>query len=547
MNIQISSAYAGIVFFLFCALYMIIAGTLFWIQVINYDFYHSRGEKQYAITLTQLPPRAPILDRTGTHFLAMNTESTAAFVLPHQINDRASLEVMLKTHFPSACTRLQDAHDKKFMYVQRRLSPAQIQSIQESGCEDIHLLQEPSRYYPLASAGCIVGITDIDNNGLFGLERFYNQMLAGTPTTVFLEKDARSGLFYFAKDTRISGTPGIPLQLTIDSNLQFLTHQALQECVTKFGAKEGIALIMDPDTGYILAMANVPCFDPLNTKNLDLDSTKMRAITQQYELGSVFKVFAALAALEEGVVTPEEEIDCKNSITAYLEGRRINTVHAHGIIPFRDVVALSNNIGIAIVAKRLGDRLYDHYQLFGFGHKTGLEIPGESSGFLNPPYNWSKQSAISLSYGYEVSATVLQLACAFCLIARDGIPVQPRLILSEGITISSATKPIYSKSSLEAMKDILRRTTQYGTAQRAAVQGCTVMSKTGTANILENGIYNVRKNRYTCAGIIEKGAYKRVIVTFVQEADRPNLFAATVTAPLFETIAEQMLIAERAV
>jgi cell division protein FtsI (penicillin-binding protein 3) len=198
-----------------------------------------------------------------------------------------------------------------------------------------------------------------------------------------------------------------------------------------------------------------------------------------------------------------------------------------------------------MVAKRLDDRLYDHYERLGFGHKTALGLPGESSGFLNPPYNWSKQSVISLSYGYEVSATLLQLACAFALIARNGVPVQPCIIMGAEPSSLTSTAPLYRQESLNTIKDILQRTTNYGTAKRAAIRGYTVMSKTGTANMLVDGVYNPHKNRYTCAGIIEQGPYKRVIVTFVQEANKPNLFAATVAAPLFEAIAERMLIAER--
>ncbi|HEV2916601.1 MAG TPA: penicillin-binding protein 2 [Candidatus Babeliales bacterium] len=546
MNKTVSHIRIAVLFLGFFLVYSIIIMMLVWTQIINHTFYQSLGRKQYSITITQLPPRAAIFDRNGK-YLALNTESTAAFIVPHDIENRPLLDSILQTHFPEAYTRLLTCKDKKFMYIKRKLSPEQIAIIKQSGSPDIHLLQEPCRYYPLSAASCIIGITDSDNQGLLGIEKYYNDRLAGTPTTATLQKDARSGLFYFAKDTQISGTDGSDIYLTIDSNLQFLTHQALQECVTKFGAKEGIALIMDPDNGHILAMANVPSFDPANTKQLDLDSTKIRAITQHYELGSVFKVFAALAALEQKVVTIDEEIDCKNNTTAYIDGRRINTVHAHGIIPFKDVVALSNNIGIAIVAKRLGENLFDHYQRLGFGKKTGIDIPGESPGFLNSPYNWSKQSVISLSYGYEVCATILQLGCAFCLIARDGIPVKPVLIYSDSEAATLDAKPYYSQETITIIKDILYRTTQYGTAQRAAIKGYKVMTKTGTANMLIEGVYDSQKNRYTCAGILEKGTYKRVIVTFIQEADRPNLFASTVAVPLHETIAQRMLIAERIV
>jgi len=292
------------------------------------------------------------------------------------------------------------------------------------------------------------------------------------------------------------------------------------------------------------------------------------------------KVCAALAALEEGVVTPQELIDCKNTLTTQVDGRTINTVQAHGVIPFTDVIALSNNIGIAIVAKRLGTTLYDHYKRLGFGTKTGIEFPGENSGFVNPVDKWSKQSIISLSYGYEVSATILQLACAFCTIAT-GYKVKPTLILgSYGSTGSPRTgaglprteentnsftmspnqfgidsnpfvvslsnhtnvSKLYSDESRTIIKEILEKTTLYGTARRARMKGYRVMSKTGTANMLIDGKYDPEKNLYSCAGIIEKDDYQRVIVTFVKQANKKNIYASTVAVPLFESVAERMLI-----
>jgi len=317
------------------------------------------------------------------------------------------------------------------------------------------------------------------------------------------------------------------------------------------------------------------------------------------------KVCAALAALEEGVVTPQELIDCKNTLTTQVDGRTINTVQAHGIIPFTDVIALSNNIGIAIVAKRLGTTLYDHYKRLGFGTKTGIEFPGENSGFVNPVDKWSKQSIISLSYGYEVSATILQLACAFCTIAT-GYKVKPTLILglnpsihpfhehsgrAEGgqntlssnnpsldaiksipvaeesknkllyspnnnkdltplalsvpagdVSKGTNVKKLYSDESRTIIKEILEKTTLYGTARRARMKGYRVMSKTGTANMLIDGKYDPEKNLYSCAGIIEKDDYQRVIVTFVKQANKKNIYASTVAVPLFESVAERMLI-----
>ena len=289
-----------------------------------------------------------------------------------------------------------------------------------------------------------------------------------------------------------------------------------------------------------------PLFDPNNIDGVDLEKTKNKIITEVYELGSVMKVFTALAAIEEGLVEENEMIDCENVKTTYVEGRKINTVPSSvlGVVPFTEVIEKSNNIGIAKVALRLGPKLYDHYIRLGFGKKLGIELPAEQKGFVNAPAHWSKQSIISLSYGYEISATLLQLAHAFCIIARRGHPVTLSCILSEK-TPPAQTKPLYTPVSIDTIQHILENTTLRGSMKKAAIKGYKIMSKTGTANLLVDGFYDTTKNIYTCAGIIEKGDYQRVIVVFIKEGAKKNLYASFVTAPLFERIAEKTLINDK--
>jgi cell division protein FtsI/penicillin-binding protein 2 len=529
------------IFFLFMLIYTAIIVNLSLIQIWHHDFFTNLGDKQYSTILTQHPPRAAIYDRTGQHFLAMNKDSISAFVVPNNLKNPDALIPFLKKHFPDAVDRLKQNHDHKFMYIKRKLSDEQIELIAYSGVTDIQLLNEPNRFYSLDAAAQIIGITDIDNHGLFGVELHFDAQLAGTPSTVTLEKDARSGRFYFKKETTVAGTSGKPVSLSIDSDLQFLVQEELQKTVDSFNAREGSVLVMNPSNGEILAMVTVPTFNPNDRDEINLEYTKSKCITEAYELGSVIKIFAALAALEEGVVTLDEQIDCKNAKTAYVDGRRVNTVKENGIISFAEVIAFSNNIGTAIVAKRVGPSLYDHYTRLGFGKKTNIEFEGEQRGFVNHPKNWSKQSIISLSYGYEIRATLLQLACAVALIANDGHPIKPTLLMNTP-KHKPAKKARYSARAINDIKYILEQTTLKGTMQRAAVKGYHIMSKTGTANMLINGQYAPNKNIFTCVGIIDKGDYKRVIVTFIKEASKPDLYASMVTAPLFERVAQKVLI-----
>jgi len=533
-----------IIFLCFITAYLLIAVHLYRLQIYQHIFFNTLAEQQYQGTVVQHPMRAEIYDRHGQP-LALNKDSLAAFLVPNTLTLTDPLKQFLTNHFPHALARLAKNKKSNFMYLQRRLPNALVDRITHAHLEPIHLLKEPSRFYPLVCTGPLIGITDIDNHGLFGLELQYQKQLSGTPSTFFLKKDARSGHFYFKKETKVQGHEGKPLHLTLDSTLQFLAYEELVETVKKYGSTEGSIIVMDPATGDIIAMASYPSFNPYDTQTIDLEKTKNKVITEAYELGSVMKIFAALAAFEEKVVTPDELIDCENTSNAHINGVRIGTTKPHGVISFEEVIELSNNIGTAKVALRLGPKIYDHYKKCGFGKKTGIVFPGEQSGFINPPKRWTAQSPMSLSFGYEVSATLLQLACAFCMIANNGVPVQPRLLLTQPIRFLSE-KPLYSPETMAIIHSILQKTVTQGTAKKAHINGYTVKGKTGTANLLVDGHYAQDHTIFTFSGIIEKGDYKRVIVTFIKEAaQKHHIYASTVAAPLFEAIAQKLLIHDK--
>ncbi len=549
---NIYKARISTIFFMLCILFLVITINLFIVQIGQYTFYANLADKQYNVTINDYQPRATIVDRNNK-FLAMNKESFSAFILPKQLRNKDRTITFLHKHFPRACKRLEQTN-KQFMFVKRTLTETQIALIKDNTKHDIKLLSEPNRFYPIVCTSQIVGKTNIDNKGQFGIELLYNKQLSGSPTIYNLEKDARLGSFYFSKKLKEQGNSVQTIQLTLDSTLQFLVYQELKECFDQYEANGASALILNPKTGEIIVMANVPCFNP-NTTNFAITHTNNPIVCHSYELGSVMKVFTALAALEEEVVQTDEIIDCKNAKTAWIDGRKINTVKAHDKISFLEVVAYSNNIGIAQIAKRLDNKLFDHYQRLGFGKKINLPFPGEQAGFINPPINWSAQSIISLSYGYEIQATLLQLAKAFGIIANDGFDIQPYLVINDKTLRqaqgdrgkSKEKKQLYTKENIEIIKNILRHTTLRGTTRRARIAGYDVMCKTGTANVLVEGQYNQTKNRFTCAGIVQKGDYKRVIVVFVDQIKQAGKYASTVAAPLFEKIAQKMIIHDKVI
>lgn len=530
-----------LIFLILICLYGIIVANLYIIQVQQQSFFSNLGEKQYNISTTTLPERALIFDRNGTP-VALNKDSFAAFILPKQITDRTKIQNFLTQHFPAAAQRLATSWDKNFFFISRKLSSEQESLILQSNIPDIHILQEPSRFYPYACMSTILGITDIDNHGIMGIEQQYDEILQGTATTHILKKDARSNRFYFEKELTVQGAASKSIQLTIDADLQYKITNIVEQAAEQFQAKEAAAIIIDPVTGEISAMVSYPYFDPNNTEQLIMETTKNRPTSQAFESGSVLKIFCALAALEEHTVTLDEMINCENTKETKVEGIRVRTVAPHGTISYLEVIQNSNNIGTVKVAKRINKKLYDYYKLLGFGSTTGLNFPGEQKGYVNPPANWSAYSIVSLSFGYEISTTLLQLARGISLIYNGGHLVTPKLTVGEQVdTKPVESEPLISEQTRLDLDAILLGAVEHSSGKRARIAGYKVTGKTGTANLLDHGKYNEKKHLNTFIGYIEKGFYKKVIAVYVKES-KVAQYSSVITAPLFKKIAEALVL-----
>ncbi len=525
------------VLFIFIILYCFVLVNLYVLQIKQFSFFKNLGEKQYNITMQVLPARALLYDRNNIP-VALNKDSVAAFILPKALIAKNDLLQFLKEKFPAAFERFEQYQNKSFMYVKRNLSDNEIESIHQSGLVDVHLLKESNRYYPYESLATVVGITDIDNQGLMGIELQCNKRLQGSPTTYQLKKDAKSHHFYFGKETKQQGQDGIPLTLSIDAILQFKMQTILQDAVQEYGSIEAGAIAINPTNGEILTLVSVPTFNPNNVKDLDLQMTKCRPVMNCFESGSVIKAFCALAALQEGVVTLDEMIDCENTKETKLDNLRIRTVYPDGIISFLEVMQRSNNIGIVKVMKRIGTDLYDYYKLLGFGEMTGLNFPGGQKGFVNHPDNWSAWSIQSLSYGYEMTTSLLQLARAMSLIVNGGYLITPTLIKDQK---TKKTGPLISQKTLDDMKILLQSVIDQGSGARAQIPGYIVYGKTGTANILIDGVYDEDRHLYTFVGAVEKNNYLRVVCCYLKDSKRAT-YASMITAPVFKKLAEAMIM-----
>lgn len=528
------------IFCIFVAMSIAALFTLFSLQIRQHHFFIDLAQKQYTLKITSTPERGCIYDRNNT-FLSSNKDGCAAFITPKNLQNPEGVTTFLATHFPQALTRYENNKEAHFCYIKRGLSEYEEELIKNSGLTDIQLLKEPKRVYHVPEALTITGITNRDNEGLFGFEWSHNKQLTGTPSEYTLQKDARSHYFSSTRTEVLNGTAAEDIHTTLDAQLQRIAQEELTKKAESCSAQEGGLLIMNPETGEILAAATYPHFELNTITSVDMRTTKNNCFTQVYEFGSVCKAFTALAALEEKVVTADEVIDCHNTKLAYFKKRKITTVTPQGKVTFAEIIQHSNNIGIAKVAFRLQERLYDYFKLFGFGQKTGLSFPGQQYGFINPPEKWSAHSIISLSYGYEMSATLLQLVRAFSMFANGGRLVTPHILTSP---ICEFSPQIVSTEALTTMRTILEETTRKGSARYAYIPGYTILAKTGTANFLVDGFYDEDKKIYCFLVIIEKGTYKRIIGAYLKDTAHKQSYASTVVAPMCKAVMEKMVIHE---
>lgn len=531
----------GFVLILFGFLYAIVLMRLFLLQIYQKNFFKVLADQQYNFSVKVNLPRGEIFDRSGIELLAFNRAVPSAFILPHQFVEQQRTEKFLKRFYPAVYKKMKFRPDKHFLWLDRVLTNEQVENLKKQGTRDIQFIDEPRRFYFSQSSAHLIGFTDIDSKGISGIELELEKWLGGKPMYLRIQKDARSKNFYFGKEIERAGYCGKPVTLTIDKNIQELAFEELESAIQNYQAESGSVLVMDPESGQILAMTNYPSFDP-NQKNIQkLDMTKNFVVSECFELGSVMKAFLALAALSEGAVTLDEEFDCEGKVT-YVDGFKVENWKSLGILSFADVIKFSSNVGTAKVAVRIGPKYYDHLKRVGFGSKTGVEFPGERDGFVNPPNNWSKHSVKVMSFGYEIMASLLQLGRAFCIFSNGGYLVNPTLVIDPNLKKDSDKKvKLYDDKVLTQMRKILK-----SIGDLHPIRGCDVFGKTGTARCAVPGGYSNTEHIYTFVGILEKGDYKRIIVTFINRPQKAHMWASEVAAPLFQRVGERMLIYESA-
>ncbi len=531
---------------------LLVAGRMIWIHFVEGDELRAEGDRQ-AKTQSILPAqRGTIVDQAG-RALAVNIPRFDVAVDPTVPGFEQA-----RNQFFQDLARITGRSASRYeQQVARRASPyfVRLTTLTDSQHQEVASWEVPGvlinksfrrRYNYNRTAAHILGHVDTDGNGTAGLELRYNHVLKGTPGRSGLVRDRRGYRRVDADAAEIEPRDGETLVLTIDLIRQTILEQELARGVAEAGAVRGSAIAVDPYTGAILALANVPTYDP----NHPAGTIRNYAITDQMEPGSTFKLVGAAAALERGVTTMTRMVDTGDG-SIHIRGRKMRDTHPLGVIPFSDVITLSSNVGMAKTAMKLdrGD-LYSYARTFGFGQKTWVDLPGEVDGLLKKTNRWSGTTLTSMSIGYEINVTALQLLMAYSALANGGLLRQPYVVaerrnvagnviwraVDDRARRDSVRRVIDEATAQELLPAFMQVVTR-GTARKAQVDGLDVAGKTGTARKTRGGYYT-RKYRATFVGFFPADDPK-VAMVVVMDEPRRSIYGGTVSAPVFRRVAER--------
>jgi len=531
-----------------------IEARLVYLQVVERADLAARAERQQSSQITAPGKRGDILDRNG-HLLAYSVDAESAYGVPTVLLDAgkdpaqvvAALCGALKDCTADERKKLIERFSKRRPYavVRRLVSPEQVKRIADLQMEGIGFIKENRRYYPNRDlAAHVLGYTGVDNDGLAGIEATYDKLIKGKNGTIFVQTDAR-GRAYGRVET--PPTSGDSLELTVDEYLQHVVERELAAGVRDNGADGGAALVMDPWTGEILALANYPTFNPNAYREFKDDDRRNRAVQDIYEPGSTFKIVTASAALEQKVVHPDDLIDVSGG-TIRFGSRVIHDTHNYGVLSFTDVIVKSSNIGAIRVGLRLGrDRLGEYVRKFGFGRRASPDFPGETAGIVWKPEDMKDSALASMSMGYQVGVTPLQMAAAASSIANGGDLVEPRVVravIRNGRRLPVPRKVVgrtVAKEITAELTPIMEKVVTDGTGRAAQVEGYTVAGKTGTAAQLVNGHYSTSDYNASFVGFLPSRAPVFTIIVVIHAPHTKGHTGGVAAAPVFKRIAELAL------
>ena len=531
---------------------LVIGGRLVQLQIHRHDELASRARSQQLSSIETAPTRGQVLDRQGRE-LARSLDTESFYSDPSEVTNVtetarkiSSITGLDRAELVKKFTDAKDAN-KKFIWLIRRMEMERASKLDALELDGVYSRKEPKRYYPNDSlAAHVLGFVGTDEIGLSGVEQYYNEKIRGEAGKVYLEHDRDQRSF---ESYEVQPHPGQTIVLTIDQLIQYRTERALSAAVERTGAKSGSAIVMDPHTGEILALANAPTFNP-NQPGADPPEARANGALQNiYEPGSTFKIVAYSAAIEKGLVTPDDKIDCQmGSIT--VAGRLVHDGHPYGVLTVADALAKSRNVGAIKLGLMVGDdSMYDFMKRLGFGSRTGIDLAGESPGILRPLARWQPSSMGSLAIGQEVGVTPLQMASAYSVLANNGSWIKPHIVRELRSPDGSVTfqakveaRPALKAETCAALRPMMEGVTLRGTAKKAQLEGYTAAGKTGTAQKVDpkTHAYSATKFIGSFVGFAPVSNPAVVIIVVIDEPEGAY-HGGDVAAPVFREIAEQIL------
>ena len=521
------------------------------LQIYEHDELVSRADKQQMRTVNAPAKRGDIFDRRG-RLLAYSVDADSIYAVPTEIKD-------IDAAVESLCGALEDC-DKKFraqladrlgrqrsfVFVKRRVAPTESKRVAALGLDGIGFMKESKRFYPNRElAANLVGYVGVDNVGLDGIEASYDKTVRGHAGQVLIQTDARSHAF-----SRLERLPtvGSSVELSIDEQLQHIVERELKAGVAENNAEGGAAVVMDPHTGEILAMASWPTFNPNSYNDTPVDDRRNRAVQDLYEPGSTFKIVTASAAFQEHVVTPDELIDTQGGSITFPGRKPIFDTHNYGVLSFTDVIVKSSNVGAIKVGLRLGpERLSMYINRFGFGRPTSSDFPSESPGIVWNPAKLDNSGLASVSMGYQIGVTPLQMAAAVSSVANGGTLYEPRVlraVIRDGVRtpiVPKVVRQTITPETATTLTGIMEQVVMLGTGKAAQMTSFTVAGKTGTAAKLINGHYSTTNYNASFVGFVPSRSPELTIVVVIDSPHAKGHTGGVAAAPIFHRIAAESL------
>ena len=528
-------------------------GRLGTLQFIEHSYYLGRAHRQQQRTVEITPKRGAIFDR-NMHPLAMSTEVESAYAIPTELGDNKEQAARLLSgivEIPSDVLASKFNSGNTFVWVSRKLPPAKSDAIKELNLKGIYTMKENERFYPNRDlAAHVLGFVNLDEKGISGLEFQLDKQVRGEGDRILVMADARQRWFDGEQAKRDEGANVV---LTLDTKIQYIAERELQAAIARTHASAGTVIIQNPNTGEVLALANWPKFNPNSPSDSKPETRMNPAVSGIYEPGSTFKLITLSAAIDQNLARPDEVFDCENGAVT-LSGHKIHDHKRFGMLTVSDILAQSSDVGAIKIALRLGSpKFYEYIRAFGFGQKTGIDLPWESRGMLGPLDTWSGISIGTISMGQEIGVTPIQLVTAVSAIANGGNLHKPYLV-SE---IRKADQLLYSGDAARPdPRAVLRPETaatirklmegvilsQHGTGKFARLDGWTAAGKTGTAQKIDPDTKRYSPSQYI-ASFTGFAPINNPAVTILVSLDSPvgEHEGGQVAAPVFKRIAEQVL------